>query len=457
MQNQTIPLAMRRSSRVPVAIPIMVTSLEPKTHFSEVCETMVVSAHGCAMRSRMKLDTGTSLHFHSKEGRDTTARVISCQPMGAEGQSWKLGARLDQPENFWGLQSYPDDWVALVAASSPSSGQFALPQVSEESVRRLIEEWVRPLHTEVVALREKLARRESNRSSFEVSLSSIPPELEQQLELRLRKELGPRVLDEARQQSAQLLAAANGVIEQKTGEAYQDFLRQVANELKVVEQRAREISAHISENVRENLNVGLGEFQQRLMDGGSRLKRLSEELLEFLQQNLNEEHKARREELEEIRAAVASESSRLREDVEQLDDRVAKLDESARGLESGLDKRLSQMSSDTVRSTRGELESAADAIVKDVAARNTKALESKLDEACGNMKIVQRGVVASVSESLKAQANDSLKAFEQSMEELTKRSVERCRIRLAAGLNAVVKNLGDQFQIEAESADETRR
>jgi hypothetical protein len=46
-----------------------------------------------------------------------------------------------------------------------------------------------------------------------------------------------------------------------------------------------------------------------------------------------------------------------------LDRRMAKLDESARGLESGLDKRLSQMSTDTVRSARSQLESALEVVL----------------------------------------------------------------------------------------------
>ena len=58
---------LRRSSRVPIQIPIHVTSLEPKTHFSEVCETLVVNAHGCALRLPVPLDKGSALHLHSKE------------------------------------------------------------------------------------------------------------------------------------------------------------------------------------------------------------------------------------------------------------------------------------------------------------------------------------------------------------------------------------------------------
>jgi hypothetical protein len=466
MQNLNVSPTPRRSSRVPVAVPIMVTSLEPGIHFSEVCETSVVNAHGCAMQSRVKLDTGTSLHLHSKEGRETTAQVVSCQPVGANNQSWRLGARLDRPENFWGLPNCPKDWLTLPLSSDSSRFSQTVatptlktprPGISDDDVKRMIADSVRSLQAEVTALKENLTRKETKRSRFEVSLSNIPPELEQQLELRLRKDLGPKALDEARQQSAQLLAAARAAIDQRTNEAYQDFLHRVGEELQAVERRAQDNSAQILGNLQEHLRGSLEEFQQNLLDGGGRLKRLSEELLQFLQQSLNEQHNARRAELEQVRAAVASESSRLQERVEHLNRRITDLDASARSLESGLDKRLSEMASNTVRNMRSELERAADAILKNSTTRNLQALENQLEDACRNMKIIEKGIIASVSESLKGQAEDASRVFERSMEDLAKLSLDRWRSTLAAGLSAVVRNLGEEFQLQATAIENDGR
>ncbi len=61
----SIAHANRRSSRVPVKVPIRVSSMEPSAQFSEVCETLVVSAHGCALRSPLKLNAGSLLRLHS--------------------------------------------------------------------------------------------------------------------------------------------------------------------------------------------------------------------------------------------------------------------------------------------------------------------------------------------------------------------------------------------------------
>jgi len=467
MQSGTVPTSLRRSSRVPTAVQVLVTSLEGK-HFSDVCETLVVNAHGCLILTRVKLDAGVPLHLHSTDGRETTARVVDCQPIGPDQQSWRMGAKLDQPENFWGLKDCPKDWAIPVApklpktltpTTKPASSQLSAPQSVnavadqvarqlEAQVKRMILESVRPLQAEIVALREKLSRRDANPNRFEVSLGSIPPELEQQIEARLRKDLGPKVLDEARQQTAQVLVSAKTTIDQQTSQAHENFLRGVAQELKVVEKRAQDISSQISENTQDHLRRGLEDFRQKLVEGGNSLKRLSGELLEFLQQELNAEHDARRGDLEQLRAAVSTESVRLQQEVEYLDTRIAKLDDAARCLESGLDQRLSRLSSDTIKDTRSQFESAASEILEELTTRSVQVLSDQLEETSGKMQAIQESISTSTSEALKTQAAHALQAFEHSMEQLARLSVERWRLKLEGGLTAMTKSLNEQFRLE---------
>ena len=482
MQNSYAPASLRRSSRVPVNVPILVTSLEPGARFSEVCETLEINAHGCSMRSQVKLDAGVVVHFHSKEGRETTAKVVYCQPLDSAREGWRLGARLDRPENFWGLKTFPQDWARLPAPAeptgemppatvmaknvqtiSPPAEKFPASlklmldnlqkQVADERLRALMAEAVKPLLTEVAELREKLARAEQprERSKFEVSLSYIPPELQDQVELRLRKELGPRVLDEARLQSAQVLKEAKTAIEQRTSESHAEFRQKVSEDLRGVEERVQGVSADVVENLRDHARRQMGEFHQHVVDAGNRLKRLSEELLEVQQRTLGNEHDARRSELEHLRATVASESSRLQAEVADLDGRIAKLDESVRGLESGLDIRLSKMASNTVSSARTQLESTVDVILEEFGTRSSQALENQVEQAGAKLGIIQKGIENAVSESIRVQAAGTLEAFEQSLDELARKSVERCRGALASGLNSLVRSLGDQFRLEPTS------
>ncbi len=473
MQNTNVP-TLRRSSRVPIAVPILVTSLEPGAQFSEVCETMVVNAHGCAMRSSAKLEAGVPLHFHNQDGRETTAQVVYCKPLGSDRHSWMLGASFEQPENFWGLQTVPKDWKGLPVAADQKlaprlvSGQRqAMPpdqaaasvkialdrihkQLSDEHLKTVLAELVRPLEAQVTDLHERLAQG-AKKNRFEVSLSQIPPELEQQLELRLKKELGPQVMKQAREQSEQVLEAAKAAIAQKTTETHDQFLQRVIHELKTVEQRTQGLSTEFAQNLREHLNRGLGELHQEVVDAGNRLKRLSEDLLQVMEHSLGEEHEARRRQLEQVQAAVASESQRLQAQIADLDRRMATLDDSARRLESGMDQRLSQMASDTVRTARGEMEAALEVALAELGTRNAQELGNQLDEASANLKIIQKGIEASLSESLKSRVNETLQSFEGSMDDLAQKCVERWRAAFAGGLNSLVRTLGEQFVMQAAS------
>jgi hypothetical protein len=468
MHQANTSLTVRRSSRVPRSIPLLVTTLDPTAHFSEVCETLVVSAHGCAMRSRVKLETGIRLRLRSRDGRDTTAQVVSCHPIGGDSQSWMLAAKLERPDNFWGVPNCPKDWVvaalpelaagrqpvlktaaaAPTATSQPTAvaADPAVQQKSEELLRRMIAESVRPLQVEIVALKEKLQHKEANPSRFEVSLASIPPELEQQLQMRLRKELEPKVLDEARQQSSHLLAQAQADIQQKTKNTHEQFSRQLGDERRALEQQAKEISKRIAEITRERVDLGVSEFQEKLVEGGNQLKRLSHELLEFLQSSLDDELNARRGELQQLHVMLSAESSRMREQTNDLDARIAKLTDAVRSLESGLDQRLNQMCSRIVSETRHELENAAATVFAETTSRGSQALGRELDEVCEKIKAVQKEIIASASDSLDVQSRNAVRQFEQSMNDLAKASVERWRVKLAGGLSALAKNLDEQFQ-----------
>jgi uncharacterized phage infection (PIP) family protein YhgE len=470
--------ALRRSSRVPTELPIQVTTLSG-TYFSEVCKTLVVNAHGCAVLSPMKFDAGIPLRFKSKDGRETTARVVSCEPMGSDSRGWRLGAKLDRPENFWGLNSCPADWVvppgplsaklqqinvtAGLPAAKKANGQASMPpevlldlvaRRLEAPMRRMIAESLSPIEAQISALKETLARREANPSRFEVSLSQIPPELEQQIEARVKKDLGPKLLEDSRQQNAELLSSAKTAIDQRTIEGYEDFRRRASEELKAVEKRAQEISAQITVNTQEQLRRGLADFQRQLLDGGNSLKRLSEELLEYLQNSSNEEHNAHRNDLEQIRASVAAESSRLRKEVESLDTRMAKLDESARSLESGLDKRLGEMAGNVVRDTRGHLESMANEALGQFAVHSAKTLDEQLTDLNAKMSSAGQSTIASANESLNSQVTDASRAFERSMDEMARLSVERWRLKLATGLNKLATSIGEQFPLNTESIDD---
>lgn len=471
MQSATQPDTSRRSSRVPITVPILVTSLEPGSQFSEVCETLVVSAHGCALRSPVMLKAGAPMQFHTKDGRKTTARVVDCQPIGSDQPGWRLSATLQRPENFWGLKSYPEDWALLPgkrsAAVASTAQVTSQPQSQAESsvrvvltkdhLRSMVAEFVQPLHAELTGLKEKLVGGESKRGRMEVSLSQIPPELEEQLWKRLQQNLGARVQSYTREQSEQVLGSAKATIDKKITEAQDEFKRQLTEDLQAVEQRAHAISEDLGETVRQHLRSGVARFERQVADGGTRLETRSEELLLSLQQRLSEYHDEHYRELQEIQAAMDSQSSQLQAQIADLGSRVAKLDESARRLESDLEVRLTRVTRDALSAAQAELEQAAESIVHQMQTRHTKELGDQLDNACGRLHIIQKGIEASVSESLRSQLAETLQCFRQNVEETAQHSVERWRLALARNLNSLGKVLGERFQLDVTSESNESR
>jgi len=465
----------RRSSRVPINVPIRVTSMEPNAQFSEVCETLVVSAHGCALRVPLKLDTGSALRLHSRGGRQATAYVVFCQPMGSDGQGFRLGARLDQPENFWGLESCPDDWRVLempapaaqqpprkLSASSAVLHQAQTPsrapqavidkleeQLSEDRLRGILAKLVRPLQAEVTELREKLAVN-ARRNRFEVSLGYIPPELEEKLWERLRQDLGTRVLQQTQEQSAEILGSAKTAIEQKISAALTEFRHRLSGELHGVEQRAQVLSKELTTTAQQHVRAGIEKLQRQALETGAHLNAQGEKLLCSLQGQLAVSHEVHCREIEQILADAAAKASQLQSEVSDLGGRTAALNESVRRLESDLDAHLESVAGEIVSEARTQIENAVALALKDLQARSSNEVESRLNEICGHLRTIQNRIENSFSGSLKTQGEEAVQSIAQQFEELAQQSTEKWRLALARDLNSVATTLGQQLRQELE-------
>ncbi len=473
--------AVRRSSRVPAKVPIRVTSIEARAKFSEICETLVVSAHGCALRLPVQLDTGSALRLHSRQGQEATAYVVFCQPMGSDGQGFRLGAQLDRPQNLWGLESYPDDWRVLEmsapgaqrppqkqAAKSDSNSQSIVvrPQppspasreildtiedhLSEDRLRGILAPLVRPLQAEVTELREKLAAS-AKRNRFEVSLGYIPPELEEKLWERLRQDLGARVLQQTQEQSAAILASAKMAIEQKTSAGLTEFRNRLSGELHAVEQRAQVLSKELTASTQQHLLVGLGELRRQSLEAGSQLDAQGERLLASLQGQLVGSHVAHRREIEQIHANAAVKAVQLQSEVNDLGRSMAALNGSVRRLESDLDAHLEKVAGELVSKARTQLENVSALVLKDLQTRGANEVESALNEICGHLRTIQNRIENSCSGSLKAQGEAALQSIAQQFEELALQATEKWRLALARDLASVASTLGQQLRHELAS------
>jgi len=466
--------AVRRSSRVPVKVAIRVTTTEPNAQISEICETLVVSAHGCALRFPLKLDTGSALRLHSRGGRQATAYVVFCQPMGSDGQGFRLGAQLDRPENFWGLESYPDDWRVLempvptaqqpqkLSATSVVVHQQQTPsrasqdifdkleeQLSEDRLRGILATLVRPLQAEVTELREKLAVN-AKRNRFEVSLGYIPPELEEKLWERLRQDLGTRVLQQTREQSAEMLGSARTAIEQKISAALTEFRHRLAGELHAVEQRAQILSKELTTTAQQHVRAGIEKLQRQALETGAHLNAQGEKLLCSLQGQLADSHEVHRREIEQIRADAAAKASQLQSEVSDLGRRMTTLNESVRRLESDLDAHLERVAAEIVSGAESQIESAVALALKNLQARGSNEVETRLGEMCGHLRTIQNRIEDSFSASVTAQGEEAVQSIAQHFEELARQSTEKWRLALARDLSSVATTLGQQLRQELE-------
>jgi len=105
-------LAIRRSTRLPLEIPVVMTSLDPEIVFSEPSQTTLVNAHGCGLTTRHQVRRGLRVRLEIVPAhRHTTARVAEVVPLGGDPETWLLGLELDNPGNFWGIEYAPTDWL----------------------------------------------------------------------------------------------------------------------------------------------------------------------------------------------------------------------------------------------------------------------------------------------------------------------------------------------------------
>jgi hypothetical protein len=118
--------AIRRSTRLPLEIPVLVTSLDPSRPASAHGNTTLVNAHGCGLIVPRELAHGIQVRLEIVSAkRNTTARVAEVVPLGGDPETWLVGLELEIPGNFWGIEYAPSDWKieevpAVVVASPPN-------------------------------------------------------------------------------------------------------------------------------------------------------------------------------------------------------------------------------------------------------------------------------------------------------------------------------------------------
>ncbi len=112
--------AIRRSTRLPLEVPVRVTSLDSAAPLSEDCNTTLVNAHGCGLIAKREIPRGMRVRLEIVSARrHTTAVVSETVPLGGNPETWLIGLELDVPGNFWGIDYAPTDWKIDDASAPP--------------------------------------------------------------------------------------------------------------------------------------------------------------------------------------------------------------------------------------------------------------------------------------------------------------------------------------------------
>jgi hypothetical protein len=123
VEKSTKYFAIRRSTRLPLEIPLRVTSLDPNLKFAEDCTTVTVNAHGCGIISPRRLAAGTRVQLEIIADKQTTqAQVHDVVPLNDENTSWLLGMEMEHAGNFWGIKYAPADWTEEESTAPQASG-----------------------------------------------------------------------------------------------------------------------------------------------------------------------------------------------------------------------------------------------------------------------------------------------------------------------------------------------
>jgi len=112
----------RRSSRLMLAIPIKVSSIDLLGQpFKELTTTITVNRHGCTYKSKHHLPKGSIVTLENEQSdsaspaRLVTGRVAWMQRPHSVRDFYQIGLEFEKPDNVWGIKFPPE------ARSAPSS------------------------------------------------------------------------------------------------------------------------------------------------------------------------------------------------------------------------------------------------------------------------------------------------------------------------------------------------
>ena len=270
MDCSTFQTATRRSTRVRVRIPLLITGLDPTRPLRISCETLIVNAHGCVARLPQALELGVPVRIQVRE-TEATARVAACQPL--EPSAWTVGFELQTPGNVWGLHPCPGDWERFGTDAVPAEGravqttmvpptQLKMPvwPLASPPVKTALSDRAgdKQLQKQLAAQQEAIAGLQDRVTN---SLASVPELVRMQISDAQEQMLVP-VRQELSAAVAEQFERLPGHIEQRAQAAFQALQERARAELERIIVQAR--SQEEPETEREALEASTRAVQKEL-------------------------------------------------------------------------------------------------------------------------------------------------------------------------------------------------
>ncbi len=108
----SIPHARRRTSRLPLRVPVIINGKDSEHHtFNEPAETVDVGKFGARVLTTRKLRLGATVSVRrANSEKEESFRVVHLGEPDPETRKIPVGLEITSLENFWGHSFPADSW-----------------------------------------------------------------------------------------------------------------------------------------------------------------------------------------------------------------------------------------------------------------------------------------------------------------------------------------------------------
>ncbi|MCZ6514914.1 MAG: PilZ domain-containing protein, partial [Acidobacteria bacterium] len=433
----------RRSTRVRLAVPLLVTRFSSADGFTQMCETLSVSNHGCNFLINQKLLFGETLRLdipHSE--RRINARVVRSQnesagkPASGSGVSdsgWMVGVELERAENFWGIHSPPPDWVSPDNKAS-----------DRKTLDRKTEAWKSPEQTSPSVAPPEIPRRKGGNSAAASPAESIAkpaggPEGPERVRLPRPSGIAPEGL--VRELQEQVLDGVGRELFEAMDRRHQEIVETLqgfrGEMIRLRESGTSREAPQRAPGVKEEEPGAGSSAGGAAPEGAGALEELQEELQAVLapgERILSE----MKQQVEEWSGKLPQREAQLLERVEEA---TMRAEEAARGLERNL-----QYSEETIRKKL------------DDATQRIQLLDERSRNTMEGMEQGIRNLTRPAQEEMRGLADRIMSVFRHELSAELEAHKERLRAASEAQGAAVEEKIGKHLEaLSRERGSELRR